>query len=207
MTEGLKDENELVKKAKDGDRTAFDALVKNCARDIYNLCLRLSGNKAAAEDIAQDAFISAYKNMARFEQKGAFGGWVYRIAVNAWKNRVRYEKRRFFFKHDSLDEAMETEDGQMQRQLPGDGPAPDSDIERGQKSERIRKALSELGAEAKEMIVLRDMEELSYEEISGMTGLPLGTVKSRIARAREALRVKLQDLIRDAEIPGRIDDE
>jgi RNA polymerase sigma-70 factor (ECF subfamily) len=195
MTESLANENELVKKAKDGDRAAFDALVKNCARGIYNLCLRLCGNKASAEDIAQDAFISAYTNMAKFEQKSPFEGWVYRIAVNTWKNRVRYEKRRFFFKHDSLDETMETEDGSVQRQLPDDKPAPDSGLERGQKSERIQKALSELGAEAKEMIVLRDMEELSYEEISGVLNLPLGTVKSRIARAREALRVKLQDLM------------
>lgn len=194
MTEGLQNENELVKKAKAGDRAAFDALVKHCARDIYNLCLRLCGNKASAEDIAQDAFINAYKNMGKFEQKGPFGAWVYRIAVNAWKNRVRYEKRRFFFRHDSLDEAMETDDGQMQKQLPDDKPAPDADIEKHQKSERIHRALAELGEEAKEMIVLRDMEELSYEEIAGVTGLALGTVKSRIARARDALRVKLQDL-------------
>lgn len=194
MTEALVNENDLVNKAKQGDRTAFDALVKHCARDIYNLCFRLCGNKAAAEDIAQDAFIAAYKNMAKFQQKSAFAGWVYRIAINTWKNRVRYEKRRFFFKHDSLDEAMETEDGQVQKQLPDDKPAPDSGMEKSEKSGRIQKALLELGAEAKEMIVLRDMEELSYEEIAGVLRLPLGTVKSRIARAREALRVKLQDL-------------
>ena len=194
MTESLANENELVKKAKDGDRAAFDALVRNCGHSIYNLCLRLCGNRASAEDIAQDAFISAYKNIGRFEQKSPFEGWVYRIAVNTWKNRVRYEKRRFFFKHDSLDEAMETDDGQVQRQLPSDDPPPDAGVEKAQKSERIQRALSELGTEAKEMIVLRDMEELSYEEISGVLNLPLGTVKSRIARAREALRVKLLDL-------------
>lgn len=195
MTEALLNENDLVKKAKEGDRTAFDVLVRHCAKDIYNLCFRLCGNKASAEDIAQDAFISAYKNMNKFQQKSPFAGWVYRIAINTWKNRVRYEKRRFFFKHDSLDEAMETEDGQMQKQLPDDKPAPDSGVEKNQKSERIQKALAELGPESKEMIVLRDMEELSYEEIAGVLRLPLGTVKSRIARAREALRVKLQDII------------
>jgi RNA polymerase sigma-70 factor (ECF subfamily) len=194
MTESLANENDLVKKAKEGDRTAFDALVRHCAKNIYNLTFRLCGNKASAEDIAQDAFVSAYTNILKFEQKSPFAGWVYRIAVNTWKNRVRYEKRRFFFKHDSLDEAMETDDGQMQKQLPDDKPAPDSGVEKAQKSERIQTALAELGAEAKEMIVLRDMEELSYEEIAGVLRLPLGTVKSRIARAREALRVKLQDL-------------
>ena len=194
MTESLANENELVKKAKNGDRAAFDALARSCAHGIYNLCLRLCGNKASAEDIAQDAFISAYRNIGRFEQKSPFAGWVYRIAVNTWKNRVRYEKRRLFFRHDSLDEAMETEDGQVQRQLPADDPPADAGVEKAQKSERIQKALLELGPEAKEMIVLRDMEELSYEEISGVLNLPLGTVKSRIARAREALRVKLLDL-------------
>jgi RNA polymerase sigma-70 factor, ECF subfamily len=195
MAESLENENDLVKKAKTGDRAAFDALVRSCAKDIYNLCLRLSSNRASAEDIAQDAFVSAYKNIGRFEQKSPFAGWVYRIAVNTWKNRVRYEKRRFFFKHDSLDEVMETEEGQVQKQLPGDDPPPDSGLEKQQKSERIQKALSELGAEAKEMIVLRDIEELSYEEIARATGLALGTVKSRIARARNALAVKLQDLM------------
>jgi RNA polymerase sigma-70 factor (ECF subfamily) len=194
MTEALKNEKELVTKAKAGDRQAFEALVKNCARGIYNLCLRLCGNAASAEDIAQEAFVSAYKNIGRFEQKSPFEGWVYRIAVNAWKNRVRYEKRRFFMKHDSLDEAMETEDGQVQRQLPDARQAPDADAEKALKKDRIHAALDGLGPEAREMIVLRDMEELSYEEIAGVLKLPLGTVKSRIARAREALAAKLQDL-------------
>jgi RNA polymerase sigma-70 factor (ECF subfamily) len=195
MTEGLQGETELVKKAKAGDRAAFDALVRSCARNIFNLCLRLTGNRASAEDIAQEAFINAYKSIGGFGQKSPFAGWVYRIAMNAWKNRVRYEKRRFFFKHDSLDEAMETEDGQMQKQLPDDGPGPEEMLEKKQKSERIRRAMDSLGEDAKAMIVLRDIEELSYEEIAQATGAALGTVKSRIARARDALRIKLQEII------------
>ncbi len=195
MTEGLQNENDLVKKAKNGDRAAFDALVRNCAHNIFNLCLRLTGNRASAEDIAQEAFINAYKSIGRFEQKSPFAGWVYRIAMNAWKNRVRYEKRRFFFKHDSLDEAVETDDGQMQKQLPDDKPGPEEMLEKKQKSERIRRAMDELGEDAKAMIVLRDIEELSYEEIAQITGVALGTVKSRIARARDALRIKLQEII------------
>jgi RNA polymerase sigma-70 factor, ECF subfamily len=195
MAERLENEDELVKKAKQGDRAAFDALVRGCAHGIYNLCLRLSGNKASAEDIAQEAFISAYKNISSFGQKSPFAGWVYRIAVNTWKNRVRYEKRRFFFKHDSLDEAIETEDGQMQKQLPANDPGPDEELGKKQKGEMIQKALNELGKDAKVMIVLRDIEELSYEEITQATGIALGTVKSKIARARDALRIKLQGII------------
>jgi RNA polymerase sigma-70 factor (ECF subfamily) len=199
MTERLENEDELVKKAKQGDRHAFDALVRHYARHIYNLCYRLTGNTASAEDIAQEAFINAYKNIDRFEQKSPFAGWMYRIAMNAWKNRVRYEKRRFFFKHDSLDEAVETEDGQRQKQLTSDDPDPDEELGKKQKSELIQKALNELGEDAKAMIILRDMEELSYEEISRATDAALGTVKSRIARAREALRIKLQEIIKGDE--------
>ncbi|HRU39986.1 MAG TPA: sigma-70 family RNA polymerase sigma factor, partial [Candidatus Goldiibacteriota bacterium] len=183
-----------VKKAKAGDRAAFDSLVKSCARDIYNFCLRLCRNREAAEDIAQEAFISAYKSIGGFEEKSPFKGWVYRIAVNAWKNRVRYEKRRFFSKHDSLDEAMETEEGGMQRQVADIRQQPDMDAEKEMKKSAIHAALSGLSPDMRQMIVLRDMEELSYDEIAGVLRLPLGTVKSRIARARETLAEKLREL-------------
>jgi RNA polymerase sigma factor (sigma-70 family) len=194
MTEKLENENELVLKAKQGDRAAFDALARYCARDIYNLCYRLCGNRASAEDIAQEAFVNAYINIGRFQHTGAFAGWVYRIAMNTWKNRVRYEKRRLYWKHDSLDESLETEDGHMQRQLPDDRPDPSEELGKKQKGELVQRALNGLGEDAKAMIVLRDIEEKSYEEIAGITGMALGTVKSRIARARDALRIKLQEM-------------
>ncbi len=197
MAEITKEEKELVLKAKKGDRNAFDALVRSCAAKVYNLCYRLSNSKEAAEDIAQDAFVNAYNSINRFGHDCPFGNWVYRIAINAWKNRVRYESRRFFFKHDSLDEVIEGEEGSIKLELPDKKPGADEEFEKFHRKEIVRKAVDELPEQAREMLVLREIEELSYEEISEITKVALGTVKSRIARAREALKIKLTPIIGD----------
>jgi RNA polymerase sigma-70 factor (ECF subfamily) len=201
LTEIINEEKELVKKAKAGDRKSFDSLVRSCARQVYNLCYRLSGSKEAAEDIAQEAFVNSYNSISRFGHDCPFGNWVYRIAVNAWKNRVRYEKRRMYFKHDSLDEAIEGEEGSMKLELPDKKPGADEEFEKFHRKEAINNALNELPEGAKEMLVLRDIEELSYEEISDIIQTPLGTVKSRIARAREALKVHLIKYLGDEDEP------
>jgi len=183
-------EKHLIEKAKDGDRHAFEELAKSCAAQVYNLAYRLSGNSQAAEDISQEAFLNAYRNIKKFEHKCPFAGWIYRITINVWKIRVRYEKRRFFTKHDSLDEIIETEDGETKREITDTSDDPGKEFDKKYKSETIEKALSELNNEARVMIILRDMQEKSYEEIAEITEIPLGTVKSRIARARESLREK-----------------
>ena len=201
MTEITKEEKELVNKAKSGDRQAFDSLARSCAKKVYNLAYRLTGLKEAAEDIAQEAFVNAYNNIKRFGHDCPFGNWVYRIAVNAWKNRVRYEKRRFFLKHDSLDEVIEGEEGAIKLELPDKKPGADEEFEKFHRKEIVRKAVDELPEQAREMLVLRDIEELSYEEICDITKTPLGTVKSRIARAREALKEKLAAIMGEEDEP------
>jgi RNA polymerase sigma-70 factor (ECF subfamily) len=197
VAEIKQEEKELVLKAKAGERRAFETLVHGCAKQVYNLAYRLSNSKESAEDIAQEAFINAYNSINKFSHDCPFANWVYRIAVNAWKNRVRYEKRRFFFKHDSLDETIAGEDGDMKKELPDKKPGADEEFEKFHRKEAIEKALNELNPQAKEMLVLRDMEELSYEEISGIIKAPLGTVKSRIARARETLKEHLMKYLGD----------
>jgi RNA polymerase sigma-70 factor (ECF subfamily) len=195
MTEITQQEKELVLKAKAGDRKAFETLVHTCAKQVYNLAYRLSNSKESAEDIAQETFINAYNSIGRFSHDCPFANWVYRIAVNAWKNRVRYERRRFFFQHDSLDETIAGGEGDMKKELPDKKPGADEEFEKFHRKEAIDKALNKLNPQAKEMLVLRDIEELSYEEISGIIKTPLGTVKSRIARAREALKEHLKILL------------
>ncbi len=184
-------EKQLVEKAKNGDRRAFETLVKSCAQKVYNLALRLCGNPTTAEDISQGAFINAYKSISRFEHKCPFAGWIYRITVNEWKGTVRHDKRRLYSKHDSLEEERETEDGGIKKEIADKGQDPAIDFDKKNRSEIIEKALSEINEEARIMIVLCDMQEKSYEEISEIMETPLGTVKSRIARARESLREKL----------------
>ena len=197
MAEITEQEKELVSKAKSGDRRAFESLVHTCAKQVYNLGYRLSNSKESAEDIAQEAFVNAYNSIHKFSHDCPFANWVYKIAVNVWKNRVRYEKRRFFFKHDSLDETIAGEEGDMKKELPDKKPGADEEFEKHHRKEAIEAALNELNPQAKEMLVLRDIEELSYDEISEIIKTPLGTVKSRIARARETLKEHLKKHLGD----------
>ena len=184
-------EKQLIKRAKNGDRTAFDLLVRSCAKKVYNNVLRLCGSPQMAEDILQDGFVKAYKNIKGFKEESAFASWVSRIAINCWKNRVRYEKRRKFFSHFSLGAGKEDED-EREIQVASEAPGPDRDLERKLKKEKVQNALNSINDQAREMIVLRDIEELSYEEIANMLGISMGTVKSRIARARSRLKEKLK---------------
>ncbi len=183
-------EKELVKAAAGGDREAFAALARAAAPAVYSLAYRLTGNKADADDIAQETMVSAWRHLGTFECQCSFGSWVYRIAVNLWKNRVKYEKRRFFYDHFSLDANSrgDDEDGPSAPQIPDEGPDPLTAAERSNESERVQRMLSRLEPEERSMILLREIENKSYEEIAALLECPLGTVKSRIARAREALR-------------------
>ncbi len=182
--------NELVKLAQEGNRAAFDELAGMCAEKIYNLAFRLTGHTEAAEDLAQDALVNAFKGITKFKQECSFSSWVYRITMNLWKNRVKYENRRFFFRHFSLDSPRETGNGKIMRELPSKDPDPETELEKSMEKDTVQKVLNELDYQARLMIVLRDLEGRSYEEISELAGCRLGTVKSRLARARELLKEK-----------------
>ncbi len=183
------DEKKLIQLAKDGKRSAFDALVKSCAHNIYNLAMRLTrGDVSASQDIAQDAFVNAYRNIDKFKGDSTFSNWVYRIAVNTWKNRVRYEKRRLFSKHSSIDEERETEDGIISRDPEDTKLSPEGELDKKDRDEGINKALAELPEKMRVIIVLKDIQEMSYEEIGDILDISQGTVKSRLSRARDTLR-------------------
>lgn len=163
---------------------------------VYNLALRLSGNKSDAQDIAQDAFLKAVRGLADLREESFAGTWLYRITVNVWKNRVRSEKRRSFWKTFSLDWGKDgDEKPALQLQSP-DAPV-DAALEKQDEKTALEKALAQLGPEERAMLVLREIDGRSYQEIADITEKPLGTVKSGISRAREALRLKMGALLKD----------
>ena len=157
---------------------------------VYNLALRLTGNAADAEDLAQDSLIRALKALKNFRGDSSPATWAYRITVNTWKNRVRSEKRRAFWKTVSLGlySGGEEDEGP---QLAADEPPLDKDLETGETGSLVQKALLTLDEESRAVIVLREIEGQSYDEIAAALDVPVGTVKSRLFRARETLKEKL----------------
>jgi RNA polymerase sigma-70 factor, ECF subfamily len=169
----------------------FDQALRDYGPRIYTLAVRLTGNAADGQDLAQETFVKAYKNLNRFRGESDFGTWVYRICVNLWKNRVKYEKRRFFFRHFSLDSRGDPADP-APLDLPAQDPPMDKSLETQERQRIVQDALQRLDPEDRAVLVLRDMEDRSYEDIADLLGVPLGTVKSRLARSREKLKDRLK---------------
>jgi RNA polymerase sigma-70 factor (ECF subfamily) len=153
---------------------------------IYTLSVRLAGNLTDGEDLAQETFVKAYEHWGSFRGEADAATWLYRICVNQWKNRVRYERRRAFWKHFSLDARREEEDEPV-HELPAPDPPLDAPLEKQQERLALHAALGQLNAEERAILVLREMEDKSYEEIAALLSVPIGTVRSRLARAREKL--------------------
>lgn len=161
---------------------------------VYNLALRLTGNASDAEDLAQDALLRCLKALSGFRGESSASTWAYRITVNTWKNRVRSEKRRGFWKTVSM--GFIGDDGEEeQRDFKADEPAVDAGLETSEAGEQVQKALLEIDEESRAIIVLRDIQDQPYEEIAKALDLPLGTVKSRLSRARSALKDKLKNKV------------
>jgi RNA polymerase sigma-70 factor (ECF subfamily) len=158
---------------------------------VYNLALRLTGNRADAEDVAQDALLRAVRALPGFRGDSQLSTWAYRITVNTWKNRVRSEKRRKFWSTVSLGLISGTDGDEETRDVKADEPALDAGIESAERSASVQKALLELDEDDRAIVVLREIEEKSYEEIGEMLGLGQGTVKSRLFRARAKLKTLL----------------
>lgn len=170
-----------------------EELVARYGEMVYNLALRLTGNPVDAQDLAQDALVRAVRGLDKFRGESDPGTWVYRIAVNTWKNRVRSEKRRFQWKRVSLEAASpDGEEAGGAGDLPGRDPPLDRSMEQDEAKQAVEAALGQMDPEDQAILVLRDLDDRSYEEIASAMELPLGTVKSRLSRAREALRAKLQ---------------
>jgi RNA polymerase sigma-70 factor (ECF subfamily) len=153
---------------------------------IYTLAVRLTGNLADGQDLAQETFVKAYEYRSSFRGEAEASTWLYRICMNQWKNRVRYERRRAFWKHFSIDARAEENDEPVY-EIPAPDPPLDSSLVKQQEQAALQSALAQLKAEDRAILVLREMEDRSYEEIAALLSIRLGTVRSRLARAREKL--------------------
>lgn len=175
----------------------FEPLLRQHGARIHALSVRLCGNPTDGEDLAQETFLTAYRRIGQFRGEADFGSWVYRICVNLWKNRVRYEKRRSFWKHISIFGDDKGEDDPRPMEISDPKDRTDAPAETAERQRLVQNAMAELDPHERAALALREMEDKSYEEIADLLDLPLGTVKSRIARARAALKERLAPLLRD----------
>jgi RNA polymerase sigma-70 factor (ECF subfamily) len=189
---GAEDEARFIERLVARDERAFNALVRAYQARVFALVLRMLHNRAEAEDLAQEVFVQVFKAIGTFRGESKLSTWVYRIAINLCKNRIKYRAVRQESKKDDIDEMSERMGGADGQRPQAAGAAtfhrPDEVMQGKQLEGIVREAILQLEPEFRECLVLRDMEDLSYEEIEAITGLPAGTVKSRIHRARAQLK-------------------
>lgn len=181
----------LVERWQQGDRQAFDLIIERYEQKVWQLAFRLTGDQQDAYDLAQEAFLKVYRYLAQFRGQSTFSTWLYRIVTNTFYDEVRRRKRRPNVVV-SLDSSIETEDGEMTRELPSAEAGPEELSLQRETRQAVLAALAKLPPDYRMVLVLRDLQDKSYDEIAEILGLNLGTVKSRISRARLALRKLLQ---------------
>lgn len=188
MTHDL-DEQRLVMRLRQRDEAAFTQMVRQYQGRVFGLVYRMLNDRAEAEDLAQEVFVTVFKAIDSFRGDSSFSTWLYRIATNHCRNRIKYLGRRHHNRQVDIQDARETEfDGRMHEPVP----APDRQLEGEQLAHIIEHAMQEIDADHREVLVLRDVEQLSYEEIAAILDVAEGTVKSRLFRARAALRTRIQ---------------
>jgi RNA polymerase sigma-70 factor (ECF subfamily) len=185
-------DQQLVERVQRGDKGAFDLLVSKYQRKIFRLLSRLIRDQAEVEDVAQEAFIKAYRALPNFRGDSAFYTWLYRIAINTAKNHLVSQGRRAPTTTEAdIEEAETFDDGEHLRDLN----TPDSMLLTKQVGEAVNRAIDQLPEDLRTAIVLREIEGLSYEEIAESMNCPIGTVRSRIFRAREAIAQELKPVL------------
>jgi len=182
----------LVRKLRERDERAFRQMMELYGDRVFNLTFRMLGNRAEAEDVAQEVFITVFKSIDSFRGDSKLSTWLYRIAVNHCKNRIKYLARRHDRDRTDYDEGVARKADAAGVTGPTQLPRPDAHLEGVELEQQVAAAIAALDEDYRTVVVLRDIEELAYDEICAITGLPEGTVKSRLHRGRVALRKKLQ---------------
>ncbi|MBN1610396.1 MAG: sigma-70 family RNA polymerase sigma factor [Polyangiaceae bacterium] len=189
-------EQEFILRLCNRDERAFNELVEAYGDRVFRLVFRMLGRRDEAEDMAQEVFVQVFKAISTFRGDSKLGTWIYRIAVNLCKNRNKYLLRRHDDERAELESTVERGGlGQARGITHGELPRPDDAVEGFQLEAIVRRCIGELDAEFREALILRDVENLSYEEIAEITGLADGTVKSRIHRARLMLKQKVEQAL------------
>jgi RNA polymerase sigma-70 factor (ECF subfamily) len=184
------DTEQLVQDFLDGDAQAFNRLVMLYQTKIYNLALNYVKNQEEAKDLAQDIFVTVYRSLPKLREKEKFTSWLYQIAINHCRNRYKKLSRRGYFNNISLD------DEESFLQIAGDE-GPEKLLQRKNTINLVRSTIDAMPEAEKEIILLRDIQELAYEEISAILDIPLGTVKSKLNRARTSLKDRLKKFYQD----------
>lgn len=184
------DTEQLVQDFLDGDAQAFNRLVLLYQTKIYNLALNYVKSPEEAKDLAQDIFVTVYRSLPKLREKEKFSSWLYQIAINHCRNRYKKLSRRGYFSNISLD------DEESFLQIAGDE-GPEKILQRQNTINLVRSTIDSMAEAEKEIILLRDIQELAYEEISEILHIPLGTVKSKLNRARTSLKDRLKKHYQD----------
>ena len=182
------EEKALIARCKRGDLDAFNELIKKYEKPVYNFAYRLTGRYDDAQDVAQDAFVRVYNAIGSFRGDASFSTWLFRITTNVFLDE---RKKTRAHPTSSLDEYIATEESSMARQVEDPSPTPEMLTEGMERSQLLEQAIQSLPEYQRAMVVLYHTEQKSYEEIAEIMDMPIGTVKSRLNRARLALKEKL----------------
>ncbi len=183
---------EVIERCKAGDEKAFAEIVLRSQKKVFNIAYRMLGHLEEAKDLAQEVFISVFESVKDLKEEIKFDAWLTQITLNHCRNRWKYLKRRQYFHSDSLDDPIETENGSMARAIVDPSDNPEILYEKKSVQQFIQKGLLKLKEDQRELLVLRDLQGFSYEEMGELLGLPGGTIKSRLHRARMDLKEILE---------------
>jgi RNA polymerase sigma-70 factor (ECF subfamily) len=186
---------QLIERILDGDENAFDNLVGHYQNMVYNLSYRFMGNAQEAEDLTQEVFLKIFRSVRSFRGASTLKTWIYRITTNMALNRIKFNKRRRRERQISIDRPLEPDMPPMNESLPDERPGPERVAHSGEIQERLQEALDSINEDQKAVVILRDVEGLSYEDIAVALDINIGTVKSRLARGRAGIQELLRDLL------------
>jgi RNA polymerase sigma-70 factor (ECF subfamily) len=192
MTPSPKIQKKVIENCKAGDEKAFAEIVFHRQKKVFNIAYRMLGNSEEAKDLSQEVFISVFESIKDLKEEVKFDAWLTQITLNHCRNRWKYLKRRQYFNSDSLDDPIETEDGNMPRAIYDPSDNPEILLEKKMIQQLIQRGLLELKEEQRELLVLRDLQGFSYEEMGETLDLPEGTIKSKLHRARMELKEVLE---------------
>ena len=185
-----------IKAFLNGDRSAFDRLVLRHQNRVFSLCYRMLGDYEDADDCAQETFVKVYRSLKAFRFDSSFSTWLYTIAVNTCKNKLKSAEYRRRQKMVPIDDPPEESGGRKPvRELEDPGPTALTRLADKEREQLVQAAINSLTEDARTVVVLRDVQGLSYEEVIRVTGYNMGTLKSKLARARMQLRQKLKGVV------------